>query len=181
MWRHNLTFCVLINNRILSGKLFVLRGGLASPWHVENKGNILRHFLTCNIPHNNVVSRWKIAQATSFSGTNLMWVAARISQTPQKVNLYSYESAIIMSSARPHIQKWPSSSLLPKSPTDAEHNYAYSYLFNGVFLLAIYIKHIFFYLPGPVPQTIIFFFRVEPKSVNGANKKRCWAFTTGSK
>lgn len=36
-----------------------------------------------------------------------------------------------MSSARPHIQKWPSSSLLPKSPTDAEHNYAYSYLFNG--------------------------------------------------
>ena len=81
LWRHNLTFCVLINNRILSGKLFVLRGGLASPWqtpwHVENKGTILRHFLTCNIPHNNVVSRWKIAQATSFSGTNLMWVAAR--------------------------------------------------------------------------------------------------------
>ena len=71
----------MINNRILSGKRFVLRSRLASPWqtpwHVENKGNILRHFLTCNIPHNNVVSRWKIAQATSFSGTNLMWVAAR--------------------------------------------------------------------------------------------------------
>ena len=64
-----------------------------------------------------------------------------------------------MSSARPHIQKWPSSSLLPKSPTDAEHNYGYSYLFNGVFLRAIYIKHIFFYLPGPVPQTIFFFFQ----------------------
>ena len=77
---------------------------------------------------------------------------------PKKVNLCSYESAIIMSSARPHIQKWPSSSLLPKSPTDAEHNYAYSHLFNGSSYLPFTSNTSFSTCPARFLKRLSFFF-----------------------